>query len=188
MPELWSAFLKQAGFFSSSLGCNSIVCGLSPASHRGGPGFTPGQSLWDLWWTQWVQDWFFSKCVRFPLAVLFRHWSILVFIYRASTVYCPDTDRIIKCPLHLYLFYWTSFYICCLIVPHFVLTRLIICLIINVCYARPRHEVESRMRMVVPKGCRFLLRPGTPTSERFGHEIRFTDLQKYNAEFLSRTS
>jgi hypothetical protein len=24
-----------------------------PASHRGGPGSRPGQSIWDLWWTQW---------------------------------------------------------------------------------------------------------------------------------------
>jgi hypothetical protein len=26
--------------------------GLCPASHRGGP----GQSLWDLWWTEWQWD------------------------------------------------------------------------------------------------------------------------------------
>ena len=32
------------------------------------------------------------------------------------------------------------------------------------------------------------IRPGTPTSERFGHEIRSTDLKKYNAVLLYRTS
>ena len=26
--------------------------GYSPASHRGGQGSTPGQSMWDLWWTK----------------------------------------------------------------------------------------------------------------------------------------
>jgi hypothetical protein len=26
------------------------------ASHRGGPGSIPGQSMWDLWWTKWQWD------------------------------------------------------------------------------------------------------------------------------------
>jgi hypothetical protein len=35
-------------------------CGKSPASHRGGPGSIPGQSMWDFWWKKWHWD-------RFPL-------------------------------------------------------------------------------------------------------------------------
>jgi hypothetical protein len=27
--------------------------GCSPASHRGGLGSSPGQVMWDLWWTKW---------------------------------------------------------------------------------------------------------------------------------------
>jgi hypothetical protein len=27
--------------------------GYSPASHRGGQGWSPGQVVWDLWWAKW---------------------------------------------------------------------------------------------------------------------------------------
>jgi hypothetical protein len=27
--------------------------GYSPVSHSGGPGSSPGQVIWDLWWTKW---------------------------------------------------------------------------------------------------------------------------------------
>jgi hypothetical protein len=64
--------------------------------------------MWDLWWTQWDRDWFFSECVGFPLLVSFHQYSILVFIGLLSTVCCLDNDRVIKYPVHLYLYYWTS--------------------------------------------------------------------------------
>jgi hypothetical protein len=38
-----------------------------PASHRGGPGSIPGQSMWDLWWTKWNWDRFFHEYFGFPL-------------------------------------------------------------------------------------------------------------------------
>jgi len=65
--------------------------------------------MWDLWWAQWDRDWFFSECVGFPLLVSFHQCSMLVFIGLLSTVYCLDTDCVIKYPVHLYLYYWTSF-------------------------------------------------------------------------------
>jgi hypothetical protein len=33
------------------------------------PGFAPGQYMWDLWWTKWHWDRFFSEFFRFPLSV-----------------------------------------------------------------------------------------------------------------------
>jgi hypothetical protein len=37
----------------------------SPASHRGGP----GQSMWDMWWTKWHWDRFFSEFFGFPPSI-----------------------------------------------------------------------------------------------------------------------
>jgi hypothetical protein len=50
--------------------------GYSPASHRGGPGSIPGQSMWDLWWTKWHWDRFFSEYFGFPLSISFHRCSI----------------------------------------------------------------------------------------------------------------
>jgi hypothetical protein len=48
------------GFYERPL-CG--LSGLSPASHRGGPGSHPGQFIWDLWWTNWHWDRFVSPNV-----------------------------------------------------------------------------------------------------------------------------
>ena len=53
----------------------------SPASQRKGPGSIPGQSMRDLWVTDWHWDRFFSECFGFPLSVLFHQWFILIFVY-----------------------------------------------------------------------------------------------------------
>jgi hypothetical protein len=37
--------------------------------HRGGPGSSPGQSMWDLWWTKWHWG-TFLLVLRFPLPIL----------------------------------------------------------------------------------------------------------------------
>jgi hypothetical protein len=47
----------------------------SPASHCGGPGSRPGPSMWDLWWTKWHWDSFFSEFFGFPLSVSFHRRS-----------------------------------------------------------------------------------------------------------------
>jgi hypothetical protein len=36
------------------------------ASHRGGLGSRPGQSMWDLWWTKWYCDGFSLSSSVFP--------------------------------------------------------------------------------------------------------------------------
>jgi hypothetical protein len=41
----------------------------STASRRGGPGSGPGQSMWDLWWTKWQWDRFFSEFLGFPVNI-----------------------------------------------------------------------------------------------------------------------
>jgi hypothetical protein len=35
----------------------------------GGPGLCPDQSMWDLWWTKWHWDRFFSELFGFLLSV-----------------------------------------------------------------------------------------------------------------------
>jgi hypothetical protein len=44
--------------------------------HRGGPGSIAGQSMWDLWWTKWHWDRFFSKYFGFPLSISFHRCSV----------------------------------------------------------------------------------------------------------------
>jgi hypothetical protein len=36
---------------------------------RGGPVSRPGHSMWDLWWTKWKWDRFFSEFLGFPLSI-----------------------------------------------------------------------------------------------------------------------
>jgi hypothetical protein len=43
--------------------------------HLGGP----GQFMWDLWWTNWHWDRFFSKFLGFVLSVSFHCGSILIY-------------------------------------------------------------------------------------------------------------
>jgi hypothetical protein len=44
--------------------CHGSI-GQSPASHCGGPGSIPVHYIWDLWWTKWHWDRFFSRVLRF---------------------------------------------------------------------------------------------------------------------------
>jgi hypothetical protein len=54
--------------------------GYPPASHRGGPGSIPGQSMWDLWWTKWHWDRFSPEFFGFPLSISFHRCSIIILI------------------------------------------------------------------------------------------------------------
>ena len=140
--------------------------------------------MWDIWWTQWDRYCFFSEYVSFSLSISFYQCSILVFIYLSSTLYCLNTDRIIKIPLHVYLFYWAAFVYLLLHSPSFRsheannLTHYQ-CML---CKARlTKLEVEcGRRYQKVADAC---FRPRSPPSERFRH-VSCTDLQKYNTEFL----
>jgi hypothetical protein len=51
----------------------------SPASHFWGPGLYPGHSMWDLWWTKWYWDRFFSEFFGFPLLMSFHCCSPFLF-------------------------------------------------------------------------------------------------------------
>jgi hypothetical protein len=39
----------------------------------------PGQSVWDLWWTKWYWNRFYSEYFAFPLSVSFRQHSVLTY-------------------------------------------------------------------------------------------------------------
>jgi len=45
----------------------------SPASHRGGPGSIPGESMSDVWWTKWHCDRGFSEYLCLTLPLSFRY-------------------------------------------------------------------------------------------------------------------
>jgi hypothetical protein len=44
--------------------------------HRGDPGSSPAQSMFDLWWTKWYWDRFFPEYFGFPLSITFHRCSI----------------------------------------------------------------------------------------------------------------
>jgi hypothetical protein len=50
--DLSTLYSVQSGSKAHPGPCHSSG-GYSPASRRGGPGSTPGQVMWDLWWTKW---------------------------------------------------------------------------------------------------------------------------------------
>jgi hypothetical protein len=52
----------------------------SPTSHSGGPRLIPGQSIWDLWWTEWQWERFSSEYFGFLLSMAL-HQSATLFIY-----------------------------------------------------------------------------------------------------------
>jgi hypothetical protein len=59
-----------------------LCCGSgsqSPASHSRGPGSRPGQYKWNLWWTKWHWDRFFSKFFGLPVNIILPGLSILIY-------------------------------------------------------------------------------------------------------------
>jgi hypothetical protein len=60
--------------------------GQSPTSHHGGPGSSPGQVMWDLWWTKW--HWGrFSLSTSVPLANSHStDYSTFIIIYHSGLV------------------------------------------------------------------------------------------------------
>ena len=49
-------------------------------SYCGGPHSIPGQPTWDLWYTKWYSDRFFSEYFSFPLSVSLHRCSIIIII------------------------------------------------------------------------------------------------------------
>jgi hypothetical protein len=62
-----------------------LVAGLSPRRL----GFSPGQSVWDLWWTKWQWDGFISKFFGFPLSMPFHRRSPYSYIIWGGWTICP---------------------------------------------------------------------------------------------------
>ena len=53
----------------------------------------PGQSIWDLWWTEWRRDRFLSEYVRFPQSQSFYKCPILIFHRRCMVL---AIDSVVK--------------------------------------------------------------------------------------------
>jgi hypothetical protein len=84
--------------------------GLLLATYHGCPGSYPDWSLWDLWWTKWHWDRFFSKFFGFPLSISFCHCSIFTYVIwgmdkgsvrglvplRHSLRYCNSNNNIVQ--------------------------------------------------------------------------------------------
>jgi hypothetical protein len=58
----------------------------SPASHRGGPGPSPGQIMWDLWWTKWFWGTFSPITSVSPANSHSTDCSTLIIIYHLRLV------------------------------------------------------------------------------------------------------
>jgi len=60
---------------------------VSPGSVTRHLGSLVGQSVWDMWWTEWHWTRFFSECFDFSLSVLFYQWSIPIHSSDIDTVW-----------------------------------------------------------------------------------------------------
>jgi hypothetical protein len=63
--------------------------GQSPASHCGGKGSRPEQSMWDLWWKKWQYDRVFSKSFCFTLSVSFHRCSVFTNVLYGGWIMGP---------------------------------------------------------------------------------------------------
>jgi hypothetical protein len=72
LPLTWRLYSHQCNLHCSG--------GLSPASHCGGPGSRPDQSVWDLCCTKWHWDRFLSKFFGFILVITFHRGSPYSYI------------------------------------------------------------------------------------------------------------
>jgi hypothetical protein len=64
-------FLQVTGLVGRAM-AQAVSRRLSPRR----PGFDPGQSMWDLWWTKWHWDRFFPEYFGVPLPISFNYCSI----------------------------------------------------------------------------------------------------------------
>jgi hypothetical protein len=66
LKKVWKeAFVTLIKVLSQGYAMAEVAC------HCRGPGSCPSQSLWDLWWTKWHRDRFFSDFLfRFPIRII----------------------------------------------------------------------------------------------------------------------
>jgi hypothetical protein len=62
-----------------------------PASHRGGPGSSPGEVMWDLWWTQWHCGRFFPSTSVSPANFHSTDCFTLIIISHPGPTYQVDS-------------------------------------------------------------------------------------------------
>jgi hypothetical protein len=73
-------FQNKIVLFGTETALSPRSCGLSSASHRGGPGSRLVRLTWDLLWKKWHWDTFFSEFFDFPLSVSFHRGSPYLYI------------------------------------------------------------------------------------------------------------
>jgi hypothetical protein len=56
------------------------------ASHRGGPGSSPGLVMWDLWWTKWRWSMFSPGTSVSPASFHSTNFSTITIIYHLGLV------------------------------------------------------------------------------------------------------
>jgi hypothetical protein len=76
--------LTLQGEFPKEMTCHNLG-GLSLASHLGDPGSSPGQVMWDLWWTKrhWGR---FPRSTSVSLPILIPPTSPHSYVIRAGTI------------------------------------------------------------------------------------------------------
>jgi hypothetical protein len=98
MASITKYFHRHLDFYPLTISDNSLLAhspkcntvhNKRPASHRRGPGLRPGQSMWDLWWTKWHWDRFFSKSFGFLLSISFLRCSIFIHMSPGVWTKCP---------------------------------------------------------------------------------------------------
>ena len=98
-----ASFIPVIDPYSTKVSLLSHISPLHMTSHHGLPGSLVGQSVWDLWWTEWHWATFFSECFIFP----YQYYSTNAphpFIYLTLTLYdlsnCHCCEM--KCPSKMY--------------------------------------------------------------------------------------
>jgi hypothetical protein len=66
------------------------------ASHRGGPGSSPGLDMWDLWWTKWRWGRLFPSTSVSLVNIHSTNSSTITIIYHLGLVQYASTGRRVK--------------------------------------------------------------------------------------------
>jgi hypothetical protein len=80
---LWKSFPIYLLLYHStlySLSTNSAGRAIAQAVSRGGPGYSPGQVMWDSWWTKWHWDRFVPSTLVSPVNSNSTDCSTLIII------------------------------------------------------------------------------------------------------------
>jgi hypothetical protein len=84
----WECVTSDSHWTHTTTDILQRLCHVSGSSvcRRGGPVSVPDQTVWDLWWTKWHQDSFFSEYFSFSVSIMpvlythsFIHPSLMVY-------------------------------------------------------------------------------------------------------------